>query len=140
MSWTPRLLAALDAEAARKQTMEDAGVDPGNPAEREAWEAGYDARSAEIGHVLDDWYEMYRRFSRVDEDVFLALRNRLIPLTQGEPVQFQELGRRRWFNGTYDGPVDNPGDPNRAGDVIVLSRSGRRVSVFLSSVRRRPGR
>lgn len=92
---------------------------------------------SEIGRILDAWYDGYRRFSRIDEDVFLSLRNRLIPLTSGEPVQFREPGRQRWFNGTYEGPAGNPDDPNRSGDAIVLSNSGRRVSVFLSSVRRR---
>jgi hypothetical protein len=37
--WTPEQLAALDAEAALKQRMKDEGVDPADPAEREAWEA-----------------------------------------------------------------------------------------------------
>jgi hypothetical protein len=107
------------------------------------WQAQADATRntgisrAEIERILDDWYDRYRRFSRIDEDVFLSLRNRLVPLAPGEPVQFQEPGKQRWFNGTYDGPVDNPGDPRRSGDVIVLSASGRRVTVFLSSVRRR---
>lgn len=92
---------------------------------------------SEIGRILDAWYAGYRRLSRIDEDVFLNLRNRLIPLTPGEPVQFQEPCKQRWFNGTYEGPVDNPDDPNRSGDATVLSNSSRRVSVFLSSVRRR---
>ena len=93
---------------------------------------------AEVERTLDSWYERYRRSGRIDEDVYLALRNRLIPPTPGEPVQFRELGKPRWFNGTFEGPVLNPDDPNRAGDVIVVSPAGRRVPVFLSSVRRRP--
>jgi hypothetical protein len=99
---------------------------------------------AEIGRILDAWYDRYRRGGRIDEGVFLALRNRLVPLAPGEPVQFlPELrhgdvnpARRRWLNGTCEGPVLNPDDPNRRGDVIVVSSSGRRASVFLSSVRR----
>jgi hypothetical protein len=107
------------------------------------WQAQADATRntdisrAKLQQILDGWYKRYRQVDRIDEDVFLSLRNQLIPLAPGEPVQFQELGQRRWFNGTYDGPVDNPDDPHRSGDVIVLSPSGRRVAVFLSSVRRR---
>jgi hypothetical protein len=137
MNWTPGQLADLHAEQQLKQRMRDSGTDPAEPAEREAWEAGYDARSADIEDVLDEWYDKYRRFGRIEEDTFLAIRNRLVPLAPGEPVQFQELARTRWFHGTFEGPVDNPDDPQRSGDVIVTSRSGRRVSVFLSSVRRR---
>jgi hypothetical protein len=96
--------------------------------------------NAEIAAILDDWFTRYRRAGRLDatldEDMFLALYNRLLPLTPGEPVMFQELGQRRWFHGTFEGPVDNPEDPHRSGDVIVHSRSGRRASVFLSGVRR----
>ena len=36
--WTPAQLAALNREMARKQRMADDGVDPADPAEREAWE------------------------------------------------------------------------------------------------------
>jgi hypothetical protein len=93
---------------------------------------------AEIGRILDEWYADYGGFSRIDDDVFLSLRNRLIPIAPGEPVQFQEgLGTRRWLNGTFGGPVDNPDDPYRSGDVwVTATASGRRVAVFLSSVRR----
>jgi hypothetical protein len=90
-----------------------------------------------ISEILAEIREEYARFSRGDDDIFRKLENRLVPLTPGEPVQFRELGRLRWFNGTYEGPVDNPDDPQRSGDVVVLSRSGRRVPVFLSSVQRR---
>jgi hypothetical protein len=50
-SWTPEQLDALNAEAEHKQRMEDAGVDPGIPAEREAWEAGTTG-----GHSPSDWH------------------------------------------------------------------------------------
>jgi len=141
MTWTPQQLAELHAEAARKQRMEDEGVDPGNPAEREAWEAGYDAALADAERILDAWYDRYRRASRIDEDVFLALRNRLIPLEPGTPVQFQYRFQRRWLNGTYDGPAENPDDPNRDGDAWVIRDGGsypKRVQVFFSRIRRRP--
>lgn len=96
--------------------------------------------NAEIAAILDDWFTQYRRAGRLDatmdEDMFLALRNRLIPLEPGDAVQFQEQGQRRWRNGTYTGPVDNPDDPRRSGDVVVLTRNGWHITVFLSSVRR----
>lgn len=96
----------------------------------------------EIAAIVDEWYESYAAYCRIDEDVYLTLRNRLIPLQPGEPVQFQELGKRRWLNGTFEGPVANPDDPRREGDVIVIRASHSpitdgRVRVFLSSVRRR---
>jgi hypothetical protein len=146
MNWTPGQLADLHAEQQLKQRMRDAGVDPAEPIEREAWEAGYDARSADIERVLDEWYDRYRQGSRIDEDAFLALRNRLIPLAPGEPVQFLpwlrqgdvDPAKRRWLNGTFGGPVNNPDDPQRSGDFwVTATASGRRVPVFLSSVRRR---
>lgn len=43
MSWSPEQLDQLAAERERKQAMRDAGVDASDPAEREAWEAGFDA-------------------------------------------------------------------------------------------------
>jgi hypothetical protein len=100
---------------------------------------------AEIGRILDEWYAGYGGFSRIDDDVFLSLRNRLIPIAPGEPVQFLpalrhgdvDPAKRRWLNGTFGGPVDNPDDPYRSGDVwVTATASGRRVAVFLSSVRR----
>jgi len=93
---------------------------------------------AEVLRILGKIRARWGPSGRLDESVFRDLENQLIPLVPGEPVQFQELGKQRWFNGTYESPVDNPGDPNRSGDAIVLSTSGRRVSVFLSSVRKRP--
>jgi hypothetical protein len=92
----------------------------------------------EIAAIVDAWYRHYACFSRIDEDVFLALRNRLVPLKPGDSVQFREPGRARWFSGTVQGPVDSPDDPHRSGDVVVCSRSGRQVPVFLGSVRRQP--
>lgn len=105
----------------------------------------------QIAAILDSWYERYSRAGRMgerNEDMFLALRNRLIPLVPDERVQFRDyspIGPRcragnRWLNGTYDGPVANPDDPNREGDVWVIrdgSSHPKRVQVFLSSVRRR---
>lgn len=136
-TWTPAQQAALHAEELLKQQMRDAGVDPAEPAEREAWEAGHAAATAGAVVILHAVRERYARAGRGDDDIFRVLENRMDPLTPGEPVQFRELGGARWFNGTYEGPVDNPDDPQRSGDVTVLSRSGRRVGVFLSSVRRR---
>lgn len=107
------------------------------------WQAQADATRntdisrAEVLRILTEVRERYARFSRGDNDVFRVLENRMVPLVPGEPVQFREVGKQRWFNGTYDGPVDNPDDPNRSGDVCVLSRSGRRMTVFLSSVQRK---
>src|ERR1700722_5358331 len=111
------------------------------------WQAQIDATRntdisrSEIARILDEWFARYRsydRLRRVDEDMFLALRNRLIPLSPGEPVQFRELGRQRWLNGTFTGPMDNPDDPYRRGDVWVTTTAGggRRVPVFLSAIRR----
>jgi hypothetical protein len=100
----------------------------------------------EIAAIVDAWYERYSRAGRMgerNEDMFLALRNRLVPLAPGEPVQFRYRSQRRWLNGTYEGPVGNPDDPYRKGDVWVIrarhspAATGRE-QVFLSSVRRRP--
>ena len=113
---TPGQLRELHAEAALKQRMSDEGVDPGNPAEREAWESGYGAAGADFVRILHEVRERYARFSRGDDDIFRVLENRVLPLVPGEPVQFQKLGRRRWLNGTFGGLVDNPDDPNRQGD------------------------
>lgn len=92
---------------------------------------------AQIQYILHDVRDRYANFGRGDADIFRVLENRLIPLAPGEPVQFRKLGQHRWLNGTYDGPVDNPDDPLRSGDVYVIARSGRRVPVFLGSVQRR---
>jgi hypothetical protein len=111
---------------------------------RHPWQVQADATQdtgiprAEVQRILDEVRESYARFGRGDDDIFRVLENRMIPLVPGEPVQFQEPGKRRWFNGTYDGPAGNPDDPHRNADVCVLSQSGRRVTVFLSSVQRRP--
>jgi hypothetical protein len=139
MTWQPGQVDALLAERQLKQRMRDAGVDPADPAEREAWEAGHAAAMTDAIAFMHTVRERYARFSRGDDDIFRVLENWMAPLEPGEPVQFRELGRLRWFNGTYESPVDNPDDPQRSGDVVVLSRSGRRVSVFDSSVRRRGG-
>jgi hypothetical protein len=100
---------------------------------------------AEIQRILHEVRDSYARFGRGDADIFRVLENRLIPLTPGEPVRFLpnlrhsdvDPAKRRWLNGTYDGPVENPDDPHRSGDVYVLTRSGSRAPVFLSSVQRR---
>jgi hypothetical protein len=92
---------------------------------------------AEVQRILDDVRDKYTRAGRGDADIFRVLENRLIPLALGDAVQFQTLGNRRWRNGEYAGPVGNPGDPNREGDVYVLTPKGKRVAVFLSSVQRR---
>jgi hypothetical protein len=39
MTWTPEQLISLRAEAAHKQAMRDAGVDPADPTERRDWHA-----------------------------------------------------------------------------------------------------
>lgn len=91
----------------------------------------------QIAAILHEVRDDYARAGRGDADVFRQLENQLIPLTPGEAVQFQALGNRRWLNGVYDGPVENPDDPYRDGDVYVLTPKGRRVAVFLSSVQRR---
>jgi hypothetical protein len=117
--------AADKLNAAEQHTAPESGADTGMTA-------------GAIAEILGTYYERWSRAGRLDEQLFRDLANRLLPLVPGEVVQFQEPGRTRWFNGTFDGPVDNPDDPQRSGDVVVLSRSGRRVSVFISGVRRRP--
>lgn len=92
---------------------------------------------AEIERILHDVRDTYARFGRGDADIFRLLENRLIPLALGDAVQFQTLGNRRWLNGEYEGPVENPDDPYRDGDAWVRTRSNKRVAVFLSSVQRR---
>lgn len=95
-------------------------------------------RHDEARAILDDWYDRYRRASRIEADVFRALENRQLPLKPGQRVRFQKDFQRRWLNGTYDGPVDNPDDPHRHGDAWVThTSSGRRYQVFLSAIERR---
>jgi hypothetical protein len=139
-AWQPGQINALLAERQLKQRMRDAGVDPANPAEREAWEAGHAAAMTDAIAFMLTVRDRYAQFSRGDDDIFRVLENWMAPLEPGEPVQFQEGCQRRWLNGTFGGPVDNPGDPQRAGDFwVTATASGRRVPVFGSSVRRRGG-
>jgi hypothetical protein len=91
----------------------------------------------EIRQILTDVRERYARAGRGDDDIFRDLENRLVPLTPGEPVMFQKSCQQRWLRGTFEGPVDNPDDPQRPGDFMVRTPGGRREPVFLSGVQRR---
>jgi hypothetical protein len=98
---------------------------------------------ADVLRILADVRARYAAAGRGDEDIFRVLENRLVPLTPGEPVWFQRDFQRRWLKGVYVGPVANPGDPHRKGDVVVHPTARSRASwwpddqVFLSSVQRR---
>lgn len=137
----------LIAEQDLKRRMRDSGIDPADPAAREAWEAGADAAMAGVAAVLaamrGRWVRGATSGDTRDQyvngdDLMADLVSRLFPLVPGEPVRFQRLGGQRWLRGTVEGPVSeaDPCEAWRGGDLWVRTASGQREPVFLTRMRR----